>query len=725
MATVPASMVPSYTGPSSYLIFSKYNNYAGTSDGDGVNKIALLDPNVTQVDPHSSANGLLEMREVFTATGPTPDPGYRSPQYPNAVLEWCINTAAVNPANNSVYMPSEDGNLYRWNLITNSLSQSLALGPAVGDPYVPTILGPDGTVYTMHGGTLFAVGSLNGASINITSSVPDDRTVVAGQSLTFSVAVANHGSSGITPTGTITFQDLTYQGLTPVTTNLMTVSLDSSGDASYTTAALGSGIHFITATYSGDANFSGGSASLVQEIHASGTTTTLVASPATSTPGQAVNFTATVAPVTSGAGTPTGMVTFEEGTHVLGQDALNGGTASFSTSALSLGSHSITALYYSDSSDAASTSLPASVTVSSSGAQAIFVGSDTTTQGNWHGVYGADGYALANAGQSLPAYDPTFAVQNQSTWTWATGTTDTRALQTDTQGNRIAATWYSASSFSFDVNFTDTNTHQISLYLIDWDSQGRKQTVQIIDANSSAVLDTENAPNPAVSSANFTAGTYLIWNISGHITIKVTSSGAPNAVVSGVFFGGAGGSSAPSAVATFTGFDTSTQGTWVGKYGADGYSLANVAARIPSYASFTVQNQLNYTWASSTADPRALETANASQRVAATWYNGSSFNFDLNFTDGNSHKFALYAVDWDNGGRSETVQIVDANTNAVLNTETISSFAGGTYLVWNISGHVKINVTTIAGFNAVVSGVFFGGGGGSSAPSAVRYLHRL
>jgi hypothetical protein len=43
-AIVPASMVPSYQGTSSYLIFSKYNNYAGFGDGDGINRIALLDP---------------------------------------------------------------------------------------------------------------------------------------------------------------------------------------------------------------------------------------------------------------------------------------------------------------------------------------------------------------------------------------------------------------------------------------------------------------------------------------------------------------------------------------------------------------------------------------------------------------------------------------------------------------------------------------------------------
>ena len=213
-AIVPATMVPSYQGGSSYLIFSKYNNYAGFGDGDGVNKIALLDPNATQIDPHPSADGLVEMREVLTAIGPTPDTEALSTEFPYAVREWCINTAAVNPATNSIFTPSEDGHIYRWNLATNSFSQVVTLGPGIGEPYVPTVIGPDGIVYTLNGGTLFALGSLNGVDVALASSVPDVRTVVVGQSLTFTATITNT-SGGTVPTGTVTFKDFTYQDLTP------------------------------------------------------------------------------------------------------------------------------------------------------------------------------------------------------------------------------------------------------------------------------------------------------------------------------------------------------------------------------------------------------------------------------------------------------------------------------------------------------------------------------
>ncbi|PYY20490.1 MAG: hypothetical protein DMG62_23525, partial [Acidobacteria bacterium] len=289
-AIVPATMVSSYSGVSSYLIFSKYNNYV-SADGNGVNKIALLDPNATQIDPHPSAKGLVEMREVFTVLGPTPDEEFYSSSYPYAVREWCINTAAVNPPTNSIFTPSEDGHLYRWNLVTNSLSQVASLSPGIGEPYVPTVIGPDGTVYTLNGGTLFALGNLNGVDVALSSSVPDTRSVIAGQSLIFTAAVTNTGASGFTPSGTVTFRDLTYQNLTPITTTLASnVALDSNGQATVHTSSLTAGgpflgNHFITATYNGDGNFSGGSVTLIQKVHASASTTTVTSSPNPSGPG--------------------------------------------------------------------------------------------------------------------------------------------------------------------------------------------------------------------------------------------------------------------------------------------------------------------------------------------------------------------------------------------------------------------------------------------------------
>jgi hypothetical protein len=147
-SVVPTSLIPSYAGPSSYLLMSKYNDYADAG-GSGMNKIAVLDPNATETDP---VNGATVMAEVRTILGPTPNPSAPG------VMEWCINSAAIDPASNSILVNSEDGILYRWFPSTNVFQQSVVLTTGIGEAYTPTVIGMDGTAYAINDSTLFAVG---------------------------------------------------------------------------------------------------------------------------------------------------------------------------------------------------------------------------------------------------------------------------------------------------------------------------------------------------------------------------------------------------------------------------------------------------------------------------------------------------------------------------------------------------------------------------------------
>ena len=351
---VPASSVASYTGTSSYLLFCKYNDYA-FQDGSGVNRVALLDPNATQIDPHISSPGLVEMREVLTVIGPTPDPEH--PDIPNAVREWCINAPAVNPATKSVFFNSEDGHAYRWNLQTNSLDQAITLNSGIGQPYVPTVIGPDGTVYTLNGGTLFALGNTSEVSVTLSSSSPDLRETVFGSPVTFTATV----TGAIPPTGTVTFFDNTYNGSTPQTTTLASnVPLNANGLAAVTTSSLAAGgnylgNHLIVAIYNGDGNHASTVGAFMQKVHAKATTTNVVAAPNPAGLGQLVSLTASVAGIPVDGEIPTGMVTFSDGATVIGQVPLDvTGSAVIQTANLPSGSHPITATYPSDTQFAAS-----------------------------------------------------------------------------------------------------------------------------------------------------------------------------------------------------------------------------------------------------------------------------------------------------------------------------------------------------------------------------------
>src|SRR5262249_45136184 len=72
-----------------------------------------------------------------------------------------------------------------------------------------------------------------------------------------------------------------------------------------------------------------------------------------------------------------------------------------------------------------------------------------------------------------------------------------------------------------------------------------------------------------------------------------------------------------------------------------------------------------------------------------------------------TQRVSLYALDWQNSGRSEKVEVLDGSTGQLLDTRTVSGFAGGEYLVFNVTGHVKFRVTALSGSNAVLSGIFF------------------
>jgi len=325
-------------------------------------------------------------------------------------------------------------------------------------------------------------------------------------------------------------------------------------------------------------------------------------------------------------------------------------------------------------------------------ASAAFIGSDAATQGNWIGAYGNQGYSVVGGSTSIPAY-ATVTPTGQSTLTWAAGTTDPRALQNVGGAGRVASAWDSSTSFTVAVNLADGQAHNLSLYAVDWDSAGRSEQIQITDAATGVVLDTETV-------SSFSGGVYLHWKVTGSVVIQVTNLAGPNAVLSGLFLDA-------SATAVLVGRDSTTQGSWLGAYGAQGYDLAGVAATVPSYAAVAFTGQSTLTWADSPAQPQFLQVPDHTGGLAYAWYSPTSFSVNVKLTDGQAHDISLYAVDLDDEGRSEQIELTNAATGAVLDTETVSSFSGGVYLEWRVTGSVVIQVTNLAGSDAVISGLFF------------------
>jgi hypothetical protein len=163
------------------------------------------------------------------------------------------------------------------------------------------------------------------------------------------------------PTGTVTFSIGGGVGGTaggPAGgTVIGTVPLDLNGDASLSTSSLPIGQDFITAVYSGDADYAESTGFGVETI-GTVTTTTLASSAVSANDGDPVTFTVNVSASDESSGVPTGSVEFlEEPTPsgkggglvmplVLGTITLDvNGDASLITSALPVGSDDVVAVY--------------------------------------------------------------------------------------------------------------------------------------------------------------------------------------------------------------------------------------------------------------------------------------------------------------------------------------------------------------------------------------------
>jgi hypothetical protein len=163
-------------------------------------------------------------------------------------------------------------------------------------------------------------------------------TVAVGQSFTLSVTFAVLTPGAGLPTGLVIFKD---NGKI-----LATASLDAGGTAQCTVALTSAGNHKITASYGGDAHDSPAvSAPLLLTVTPAATTTTLASSAPTAHAGTPVIFTVTVARNGPAVGTPIGKIQIKDGTKILATIALTNGIATFSTSTLLFGSHTLTATF--------------------------------------------------------------------------------------------------------------------------------------------------------------------------------------------------------------------------------------------------------------------------------------------------------------------------------------------------------------------------------------------
>ena len=227
-------------------------------------------------------------------------------------------------------------------------------------------------------------------------------TAVAGQTVTLSAKVSSTVAS-VVPTGLISF----FSGTMLV--GSATLDATGTGTASFSAVAAASP-YTITAVYAGDTTYkvSAAAPGTVSVLGSPvGTTTTLAGSNTSAGTGTAVTFTATVAPAVSTYGAPAGTVTFLDGSTSLGSGTLSGGVATFTTSSLATGTHSITATYAGGGLFGGSSSAALTETIGTPGFTV------TPTSGNLK-------IAAGNTGQISFVIQPTYGFTTAVTETCAT-----------------------------------------------------------------------------------------------------------------------------------------------------------------------------------------------------------------------------------------------------------------------------------------------------------------
>lgn len=234
----------------------------------------------------------------------------------------------------------------------------------------------------------FTVNVAYPSTTTVTSSAP---TATEAQNVTFTATVSSSQTAGPPLTGTVQFQLPSGNLGNPVAV--------SNGQAQLTTTSLPIGILLITAIYSGDANYAGSSATLVETVNIIPTSTTVTSTNSTIAQGLSVTFTAQIVPVQTGGPTITGFVSFTANGSGLGNVSIVNKQAQVTTNSLPSGTLSVVANYggdenYAPSSGTFTETVTLSPTFTVSGNPAtVMVSSPGSTGSTVLTITGLNGYS--------------------------------------------------------------------------------------------------------------------------------------------------------------------------------------------------------------------------------------------------------------------------------------------------------------------------------------------
>jgi hypothetical protein len=432
----------------------------------------------------------------------------------------------------------------------------------------------DGTYQSSTSATFTQIVSLNTTTTTLTSSANPSAW---GQSVTFTATVTPGSGTG-TPTGNVTFRN----GATIVSSPAL-----ANGVATYVTSSLAPGSYSISATYGGDANNAGSSATVTQVVNQTTTTTALTSSPNPSSVNQSVTFTATVSGQYGGA--VTGTVSFMQGTTTLGSASPVSGKATFSTTFSAIGTDQIDAVYSGDANDLGSTSATVgqvvgyastTTTVTSSGTPS-FVGQAVTFTATVTTSTGS-----IPDGELVTYYDGQTAI--------GTGTT-TKGVAPYTTSSLAVGTHTVTATYAGDATYQSSTSRAIT---------------QVVKVNTtSTTLSSSQNPSTYGQIVTFTA-----------IVTATSGSGTPTGQV--VFKNGTTSVAEVALVNGTASYTTSTLGVGSASMSANYTGDANFAASNSAALSQVVGQATSSTTLTSSPNPATLSQTVTFTATVTAQYSG-------------------------------------------------------------------------------------------------------
>lgn len=150
-------------------------------------------------------------------------------------------------------------------------------------------------------------------------------------------------------------------------------------------------------------------------------------------------------------------------------------------------------------------------------------------------------------------------------------------------------------------------------------------------------------------------------------------------------------------------------GRWPAQYGSQGawIPMATGGAAAQNGWRLEVRSGNPFAWpVPAAADPRLLPAPKDGAPVPTCWFANDRLELQLTPPGDKPARLTLYFLDFDRNGRAMEVALSDdlnvLDTQRVQTAET----AAGAGLSWTIQGPVTVEVRKVAGFNAVLSGVF-------------------